>query len=308
MNRLRFALLGHPVSHSVSPAMCNAAFNALGLPHIYAAIDVPAEAQLEPIVSDVRARLLAGCNVTVPYKRLAYSLADERARSATEAGVANVLLATPDSRVIAHNTDAEALAAELSSVWGDRPKFRAAIIGAGGAGRAAIVACHRLGFKVICVTSRSWTSTETMFEAEAGRIARAMGALTAPWPSPDERSESGKMTQALRIQWSELVANADCVIQATSAGMRGADAGEGVTEVVEWNRLPKHAVAYNVVYNPRITPFLKEAACHGLVAVGGLGMLVRQAALSIELWTGQSPPLDRMRAAAEEALGGPAKR
>jgi shikimate 5-dehydrogenase len=90
--------------------------------------------------------------------------------------------------------------------------------------------------------------------------------------------------------------------------MRGADVGEGVTEVVDWNRLPKHAVAYDVVYNPRITPFLKEAACHGLAAVGGLGMLVRQAALSIELWTGQSPPLDRMRSAAEEALGGPAKR
>jgi shikimate dehydrogenase len=147
-----------------------------------------------------------------------------------------------------------------------------------------------------------------MFDAEAGKVARSMGALTAPWPSPNDRAESGRMTKALRIQWSELVANADCVVQATSAGMRGADPGDAITEVVDWNRLPKHAVAFDVVYNPPVTPFLRAATLHGLVAVGGLGMLVRQAALSIELWTGQSPPLDRMRASAEEALGGPAKR
>jgi shikimate dehydrogenase len=288
--------------------MCNAAFSALGLPHIYAAIDVPAAAQLEPIVSDVRAGLLAGCNVTLPYKGLAYSLSDEQAESAHEAGAANVLLANAQRRVVAHNTDAKALEDELVGVWGDRPKYRAAIIGAGGAGRAAIIACRRLGFKVICITSRSWTSTESMFDAEAGKVARSMGALTAPWPSPNDRAESGRMTKALRIQWSELVANADCVVQATSAGMRGADPGDAITEVVDWNRLPKHAVAFDVVYNPPVTPFLRAATLHGLVAVGGLGMLVRQAALSIELWTGQSPPLDRMRASAEEALGGPAKR
>src|SRR5262249_51167302 len=86
--RLRLSLLGHPVRHSVSPAMCTAAFTALGLPHLYTAIDVPSAAGLGRIVDDLRGGLLAGCNVTVPYKRAVLSLADVRAESAEEAGAA----------------------------------------------------------------------------------------------------------------------------------------------------------------------------------------------------------------------------
>jgi shikimate 5-dehydrogenase len=129
-----------------------------------------------------------------------------------------------------------------------------------------------------------------------------MGALTMPWPRIDEPATSGKLSQALRLQWSELAAGADLVIQATSAGMAGGDPGEDVSGIVPWARLPPHAIAYDVVYNPRTTPFLRAARERGLTAVDGLGMLVRQAGLSIQLWTGQAPPLERMRQAAEEAL------
>jgi shikimate dehydrogenase len=300
--RLRFSLLGHPVRHSVSPAMCTAAFTALGLPHVYTAIDVPGAAGLARMVDEIRTGTLAGCNVTVPYKRAVLDLADVRADTAEEVGAANVL-ALAGGRVVAHNTDAEALASDLAEVLGDRPRGRAAIIGGGGAGLGALVACRRLGFALVSMTSRSWTNTETMFEAPGAERARALGALTAPWPSPDEAAPTGgKLSQALRLQWSELVAHADCVIQATSAGMLGADPGDDVVRTVPWESLPSHAVAYDVVYNPRVTPFLREAASHGLTAAGGLGMLVRQAALAITLWTGQSPPLDRMREAAEAAL------
>ncbi|MFO0761088.1 MAG: hypothetical protein U0359_31710 [Byssovorax sp.] len=92
------------------------------------------------------------------------------------------------------------------------------------------------------------------------------------------------------------------MIQATSAGMLGADPGEGVCAVVPWGKLPRHALAYDVVYAPSVTPFLRVAASEGLEAVGGLGMLVRQAELSIQLWTGQAPPRDRMEATAVAAL------
>jgi shikimate 5-dehydrogenase len=84
--------------------------------------------------------------------------------------------------------------------------------------------------------------------------------------------------------------------------MEGADPGEDVSAVVPWESLPAHALVYDVVYTPRDTPFLRAAQARGLTAAGGLGMLVRQAALSIALWTGQIPPLDRLRRAAEEAL------
>jgi len=255
------------------------------------------------VVDDLRAGVLSGCNVTVPYKRAVLDHADVRAESAEEAGAANVL-ALDGGRVIAHNTDAEALARDLDAMWAGRPRLRAAIIGSGGAGLAALVACRRLGFKVVCMTSRSWTNSETMFDAPSAQRARALGALTAPWPRPDEALPTGKLSQALRLQWGELVAHADLIIQATSAGMLGADPGHELAALVAWDRLPPHAVAYDVVYNPRVTPFLREARAHGLTGVDGLGMLVRQAALSIALWTGLSPPLERMREAAEEALDG----
>jgi shikimate dehydrogenase len=289
--------------------MCTAAFTALGLPHLYTAIDVPNEAGLPRIMDDLRSGLLAGCNVTLPYKRAVLALADVQAESAREAGAANVLAVDPQGRIVAHNTDAEALAQDLELLLSPpgaapSPRLRAAIIGAGGAGLAAIAACRRLGFKVVCLTSRSWTNTETVYDAPAARVARSLGALTAPWPRPDETAPSGKLSQALRLQWSELVAHADCIVQATSAGMTGGDPGEDVSSVVAWDRLPPHAVAYDVVYNPRVTPFLRAARARGLVAADGLGMLVRQAALAITIWTGRSPPLDRMRRAAEDALDG----
>jgi len=307
--KLRFSLLGHPVRHSVSPAMCGAAFAALGLPHVYTAIDVPSEAGLVRILDDLRAGVLAGCNVTVPYKRSVFDAADERAASAVEVGAANVLVRSPEGRLTAHNTDAEGLAQDLAPLLDGKPRLRAAIVGGGGAALAALVACKKLGFALVCMTSRSWASSELVLEAPAAQAARSMGALVMPWPRPDEHAPSGKLSQQLRLQWSELAAGADCVIQATSAGMRGGDPGEDVSGIVPWARMNDHAVAYDVVYNPRQTAFLRAAGERGLVAVDGLGMLVRQAALSIALWTGLAPALDRMRRAAEEALaaGGAAR-
>ncbi|APR79868.1 Shikimate 5-dehydrogenase I alpha [Minicystis rosea] len=300
--KLRFSLLGHPVRHSVSPIMCGAAFAALGLPHVYTAIDVPSEAGLTRILEDLRAGTIAGCNVTIPYKRAVFAAADLRAASANEVGAANVLVRADRGRIMAHNTDADALAQDLGALLDGRPRLRAAIIGGGGAALAALIACRKLGFKVVCAASRSWSSSEAVLESATAQAARAMGALTMPWPRSDGAAPSGKLSQAMRLQWSELAEGADCVIQATSAGMHGADPGEDVSTIVPWSKLPAHAVVYDVVYNPRETPFLRSARAHGLTAEGGLGMLVRQAALSIQLWTGLTPPLDHMRRAAEEAL------
>jgi shikimate dehydrogenase len=300
--RLRFTLLGHPVAHSLSPAICTAAFKALGLPHGYTVLDVPSEADLRLALDQLRNGLVAGANITLPYKRAVLDMADAKAESAEEAGAANVLTVDRRKRVIAHNTDAEALAAELAELWGGRPKLRAAVIGAGGAGLAALVAAKRLGFNVVCITSRSWGDSEQMFSSPAAEQARALGALTSLWPKGQEARSTSKASQVLRLQWRELAVQADCIIQATSAGMRGGDPGEEVCDVVPWDRLPPHTLVYDVVYTPKVTPFLARAKEHGIRAVGGLGMLARQAQLSVRLWTGEDPPLDAMRAAAEEAL------
>jgi shikimate dehydrogenase len=303
MERLRFALLGHPVRQSVSPAIHAAAIRALGMPHGYSAIDVPSEASLRRLVGEIRRGSFHGVNVTLPYKRSVLEMVDQAAPSAAEVGAANVLCRTPAGGVIAHNTDVAALADELAALTVGRPRLRAVVLGSGGAGLSAVAALRRLGFSVIGVTSHSWKGTETVYESDAAKRARKLGALTMPWPTDlAELPASGKASQVLRMQWSEFAVAADVIVQATSAGMLGGPPGEPVARAVPWTLVRPGAVAYDVVYNPAVTPFLLEASSRGHPALGGLGMLVRQAAASLQLWTGETPPLDVMREAAEQAL------
>src|SRR5262245_1917727 len=215
VKRKRFSLLGHPVRHSISPTIHAAAYFSLRLPHVYTAIDLPNENALNRVLADLRNGSLAGANVTTPYKRTIMNLCDVRGPSADEVGAANVLCRDDRGRITAHNTDVDALVSELDEAWGGRPKLRAVVIGAGGAGLAALVALKRLDFKVIGVTSRSWSSSELMFESPSAKIARGLGALTSLWPKSDASLPTGKASQVLRMQWSELAVQADCVIQAT---------------------------------------------------------------------------------------------
>jgi shikimate dehydrogenase len=307
-NGKRFALLGHPVGHSVSPVMVNAAFGAIGEQDLYTALDLASERALSDAVDELRSGALDGANVTLPYKQTVLGLVDDIAPSAVEVGAANVLTVS-GRRVTAHNTDVDALAAEIASHWTGKPRSRAAVIGGGGAALAAIAACRRLGFKLVCATSRSWSNSEAMYESTSAERARALGVLTTLWPGEGDAptTERSKASQVLRLQWKDLVGDADCVIQATSAGMRGGARGEDVAAIVPWDRLPAHALVYDVVYNPEVTPFLESARKHGLQAVGGLGMLVRQAELAIKMWTGHDAPVDVMRRAAEAALAGGSK-
>jgi shikimate dehydrogenase len=301
--KLRLTIFGHPVRHSISPAIHAAAFEALGLPHSYTAIDVPSESSLRRLLAEVRRGAIHGANVTVPFKRAVLDMVDVVAPSAAEVGAANVLARDASGRVVAHNTDADALVAELGEHAPPRGRAGAVIVGSGGAGLAALVACRRLGYRVIGMTSRSWSGSEALLASDAATAARALGALTSPWPADGGDAEArGKSSMVLRLQWRELAQGADVVIQATSAGMTGADDGDGVAAIVPWDLLSKTALAYDVVYVPRETPFLSRARAAGLFAKGGLGMLVRQAALSFRIWTGLAAPEDVMRRAAEIAL------
>lgn len=293
-----FALFGHPVSHSLSPVIHATAYEALGLSHTYRLCDLPTNEDLVRAIQDLRSGVFAGANVTIPYKRAALELADEVDPSAELPGVANVLCCDSSGRITAHNTDAEALADDIASVLPDTQRFCAVVIGGGGAGFAAIVACRRLGYREIAVTSRSWTRPEHLAALPVVARMQALGARVFPWPSNESRTADPVSFTA----WNEFVRSSTLVLQATSAGMAGADPGEAVATIVPWGDLSDRTLAYDVVYNPPVTPFLRAASTHRLFARGGLGMLVRQAARSIELWTGQSPPLDPLYQAAEQTL------
>jgi shikimate dehydrogenase len=259
--------------------MHRAAYAALGLPHVYDALQVTV-GELPRVVGDLRSSALAGLNVTVPHKQRVLSLVDEIAPSARSVGAANTLVRSPSGTVVAHNTDAPALAQELRDLAGPATLWaasRALVIGSGGAALAAVAALAELGAGEIAVRARSFDVPD---RREAFVRAAMVPVVAQSWraSSVDERK-----TRA--------------VIQATSAGMTGADPGEAVASVVAWEALTDDTVVVDVVYSPRNTPFLDAARRRGLRCVGGIGMLARQGALAFEAWLDRPAPLEVMRAA-----------
>jgi shikimate dehydrogenase len=279
--------------------MFTAAFRAIGVPHTYSPVDVAKPEALGRAVSFVRDGIYDGANVTLPYKQRVLDHVDAIDASAQRVGAANVLV-REERGIVAYNTDAGALADEIAAATTGRS--RAAILGAGGASLAALAACKSLGFPVVGVTTRSWMDTESMLESPSASRVRAAGGMAAVWPRYDMQPPTTKMSMAMRMQWTELAVLADVVIQATSAGMVGADAGDEIAAMVPFQHMPKRTLALDLVYRPEVTPFLASAREHGLVTVGGLGMLVRQAEASFRLWTKAAPPEGVMREAAERVL------
>ncbi len=296
----RFVLIGHPVAHSLSPAIHRAAYHALGVEHDYDLIDAPDEAAVRHTVDALRAGRIAGANVTVPHKRLALELADRAHPLAAGTGAANVL-AREGGEVVAYNTDVLALVDELEArASGARV---AAVVGNGGAALAAVAACRSLHVDTVGVVARSWHADRNLDEWPRAELFRKAGATVMPWPS-EPVSGRAESDHVAGDAWSTLVASSQIIVQATSAGMLGVGEGESVRDIVPWLRLAPDTLAFDVVYNPPVTPFLEAAHAAGVASEGGLGMLVGQAARAIELWLGTEPPREPMRQAAEQALGG----
>jgi shikimate dehydrogenase len=288
-----FALIGHPVAHSLSPAIHKAAYAEFGLSdHRYGVVDCANETAVRSQFDALRSGRISGANVTVPWKRLALELADDVDASARETGAANVLrpVTGPNGvvRVVAYNTDVPALAEELRR---GRPGARtAAVLGSGGAALAAVVACRTLGMDRIVVVARKWRDKSAATQWEGAQEFEARFAIPAAWPDgPDESFE-------------RMITTSDVVIQTTTDGMHGASDGTTVRDVIPWSQMPRDTFAYDVVYNPSVTPYVAAARELGLRAESGLGMLVGQAALAIELWLGKKPQPDGLRKAAERAL------
>ncbi len=291
MESLEFILIGHPVAHSMSPAIHSAVYRRYDLSHRYTVVDCPDEPAVVEQVARLRRGEIAGANVTVPYKRFALSLADEVDVTARDTGAANVLATTSEGRVIAYNTDVAALRERI--VAGARsPLGEIVVLGAGGAALAAVVAARQAGATQISVSARSWTDETDPEQWRAIGEFRALGALPLAW-------HAGRNSEL-----ASACSTAAVTIQATSAGMLGHGGGETVVDLVPWSRLRSDAFFYDVVYNPPVTPFLQKARSLGLRAEGGLSMLVGQAALAIDIWLALDAPRAEMTAAAERLLLG----
>lgn len=258
------ALLGHPVAHSVSPQLHNAAFARSGIDAVYLAFDV-APAAFAAAVTGLRAVNALGANVTVPHKRAALELADERTAEAQAVGAANTLW-WRDGRLFADNTDAAAVGDVLERDVGLHAGEPVVLFGAGGAARAAAVAIGRLGARLEVVARRAQAA------ADVAAVAAAAGADVG------------------------AVGEARVVINATPLGLKGQPLPD------RFMRLRPGQVALDLVYGPGDTPFVAAARRAGATALDGRGMLVAQAARSFRSWTGVPAPLDVMAGAASAAL------
>jgi shikimate dehydrogenase len=283
----RFILIGHPVGHSLSPAIHRAAYTWLSADHDYQLVDAPDRAAVEVQVELLRRGVIAGANVTVPYKRLALALADRVDVSAERVGAANTLVSNAAGEIVAYNTDALGLADVLGEwVAGTR---KAVVLGNGGAALGAVVACQHLGVSDIVVTARAFREDLSPEQ----------------WPHSAEFAELGARPLAWVLGSASTraeVASAELVLQATSAGMKGTEGGQALADALPWNDFAPSTVVYDLIYNPAQTPVLAAARARGLVAEGGLSMLVAQAQLAIRIWLGVLPPRAELLAAARQAL------
>lgn len=271
------AVLGWPVAHSLSPVMHNAALAAQGVDLVYLALPVQPEELLDSVSALGRVGFV-GANVTVPHKEAVMAACDDLTEEARLVGAVNTLTWS-DGSLVGHNTDAVGLQWALVEA-GTGDGGAAVILGTGGAGRAAVVACARLGMDVTVVGRRP----------DAARDVAEVG-LAAGGTARSLAVDDPAVTAA--------VGDASAVLNATPLGMQREDLPSPFMD------LHPGQLAYDLVYTPPDTPFLLAAASAGARIEHGLSMLVHQAAVAYEGWTGQAAPVEVMRsAAAEAALAG----
>jgi shikimate dehydrogenase len=271
-------VMGYPVAHSLSPRLHNAAFAALDLDWVSVGFAVPA-GRAAVALAGARALGIAGLSVTMPHKEEVAAAVDSCSPTAARLGAVNCVVADGDGWH-GDNTDGAGLLAALARSHGFAPGgARCLVVGAGGAARAVIAALADAGAAQVVVVNRT-----------ADRAAAA-AALAGP---------------AGRTGAVEDVAGCDLVVNATPAGM--GDVADGPSDwPVDPDRLEPGQLVVDLVYHPPETPWLAAAATRGARTVNGLGMLVHQAALQVERWTGRTAPVEAMWASVTGpgAPGGP---
>ena len=287
------AVYGFPVRHSASPAMQNAGLATLGLDWRYTAAEVRPE-QLAEAIAGAQAMHYVGLNLTVPHKLLALDMVDVLDESASEWGAVNTILfegqtesgdwralhefetAPENVRSHGYNTDADGITQSLREDLGMEVRGESILLlGAGGAGRVAALKIAATGVKDLFLINR----TASKAEAIAAEIRERFSAVNVSVGYPP--------------------AEVDLVLHATSLGLKPDDPLPYDPAAFS---LGKTRAVYDMVYRPAETPLLTAAAEAGCKTANGLGMLLHQGAKALEIWTGQSAPLDVMRTALKEAI------
>jgi shikimate dehydrogenase len=266
----QLGLIGFPVAQSLSPTLHRAALQHLGLPGSYQLFPIPplpeGEQKMSDLIEKLREGVLDGVNVTIPHKQNIIPYLDELSDTAQSIGAVNTI-SRSDDKLAGNNTDAPGFLIDLKKFLRSTPievkGKQALILGAGGSARAVCYALKRDGWEVTIASRRK----------EQG-----------------ERLRRDLSVQAAISLNKEAMAHIhpDLIVNATPVGMHPKG------EASPWpSRLPfpEKAAVYDLVYKPTTTKLIQQARIHGLPATNGLGMLVEQARLSFQIWTGKT--LDR---------------
>jgi shikimate dehydrogenase len=275
----RVGLIGKPLKRRHSQVMHDAAFDAAGIDARYVLLELEPEA-VEPAVADARGEGWLGLGVTAPYKRVVATLCDEVETDAAIIGAVNNVVRADDGRLIGINTDAPGFRAGVELAAGrDLNGADVVIAGAGGAAHAVVYACLHAGASRLTIGNRTVDAATALAERFAGTGTGRISAVGLHEPS-----------------FREALETADVAVNATTVGMLD----PGMTFDVE--ALPSSATVFDLVYVPAETPLVRAARARGLRAANGSEMLIAQAAIAFERWTGVGGMANVMRAAVAPLL------
>jgi shikimate dehydrogenase len=274
-----FAVLGHPIGHTLSPVMHNAAMAALKMDAIYLAFDVHPEYLMDALAA-MNHMGFVGANLTVPLKEVAGNNLQKLDESAQRLGVVNTVKFAPDG-ITGYNTDSEGFLKAMEEAFdGSIAGKSVFVLGTGGAGRAVALACAGAGVTSIYLS-----------DADSDRCRKLAVEIETKFFIETVNVVSSAKGQA------HAARDADLIVQATPVGMKPDE-----PSLLGPEAFRKGQLAFDLIYMYPETAFMKAAKKGGARASNGLGMLLHQGAKAFEIWTGVKPPIDVMRKTLEKAV------
>ena len=280
---IKLGIIGYPLGHSLSKVMHEAVMKELGMEGVYEIMETHPEDLIQQ-VKEIKRHGYTGFNVTIPFKVPMTMMIDEFDEFSNLAGCVNTVKVLPDRTLKGYNTDiygfkAAILDEQQKSIRGKK----AAIIGTGGAARAAAIGLCDIGVKEIDFYTRNIVNASPM-----------VNFLREQFP---EVTFTSKQVQQMR-DFSDVV----ILVNASPVGMRGQSMDLTPVEPEALKTMRLGAIVYDIIYNPRKTILLQNSAALGLQTIDGCEMLIHQGAKAFEIWTGKKPNISTMKIALLENL------
>ena len=281
---IRLGLIGYPLSHSLSPVIHTAALHAADLDGVYSLIPIPPDDKqgLKELLELIRNGEIKGLNVTIPHKQNVIEFLDELTPTAQAIGAVNTIYVR-SNRLIGENTDASGFLADLkrflTAETQQHEVNKALVLGAGGSARAAVYALLKGGWEITIAARRLEQAQQLAGDFATYKLPITLSLLS-------------------NLHAKRLPPTLSLIINTTPLGMTPNIDQSPWPEKLPF---PPHAAIYDLVYNPRETKLVLDAHAQGRPATTGLGMLIEQAALAFEIWTGRSPSREDMRASVDRS-------